>query len=210
MEQELKKIYRTVRDCYRCIADEAHSENSDEGFAILHEPVTTEPPILVIGENPGRESCPKRRKQDMRYRPNRPKFLAEDTHRYAFVAQALFSRVGATDLLASCQSTDANFFRSKVFQSRDNDNFCFDILEEIIQLLQPQKIVVTGQESYKKLARAADIEPIPHSIGYGPKDQNQNPFNRPLIVVPHFSRTYAGDAEHFRTAIPLLQNFLSE
>lgn len=153
-EQLTKEVYDTWKSKYY----------SKAGFKIFFGPVISNPKLMIISLNPGGNGKNFRKENLVNFKkgdfslPKQNEYVTKE-HRMAKKLKKFFYQ--HIDLLDSSVAFPILFFRSKNFRlwkkrhekikRKEMEEFCYDIVEEILKRIKPKILLVIGFKTYDRL-----------------------------------------------------------
>ena len=117
------------------------------GYAIFYGPLYEQPPLLLIGDNPGGDESPVPEKgpyaaEKERWALDRMEYLdyqQDPSYPLAVRTTALFDEAGHRDVLGQAVKTNACFFRSRSSSEvrKEDWTWCMDQLRDIVEHVDP-------------------------------------------------------------------------
>lgn len=196
------KPQRSVQDIYD---DFRAITLTREEFAILDAPHRRGRPVLLfIGEQPG-SAHPGVGPQPAMRSPPAVSNLTDDVHRYCIFVQWLFWRANELPTLKRSQGIDWFFYRKNVEISPKRKKRlkakCADAVDELIDILNPHRLVFVGQTSAKIARKRAGVSPPNCDCLFEFEYKS-----RKAICLPHFSLRNA-NYDQIKATIPAIKKF---
>ena len=140
----------------------------ETGFKTFYTPVYRNPPVLIIGYNPGGSTDSFKKKDKERFEsgdfspptPDEHELIEKEYNLAKAFRNTIFK--GRRDLLWKSVKFDMIFFRSTDQEGleeqlgedyEDTKQFCYRKTEEIVETIQPESILVYGSTTFKELKR---------------------------------------------------------
>lgn len=162
-EEVNRRVYREWKSNY---------SDWEGGVKTFYSPVKENPPLLILGDQPGGQGAEKFEPHRNRFEsgdfspPEENEFIEKD-YRLARRMEDLFE--GMEPLLERSVVSNLNFFRAKdesTWRSRDSERrraaeaFCAEIISETVQRLQPDRILLYGIGTFRRFhKRVVDTKP---------------------------------------------------
>jgi hypothetical protein len=203
-ESPWREIYPEAQTFFNSISKKLPSY---DGFKILNGPPIVHTPCLFIGYQPGGSSDDSEQKELRKSEEHWPATCEYATNKKWILAKRL-QKVFEKEYLEQCVGTNAIFLRYKTIDDYKNDvdelradieEFCFPRVEQVIEAIDPLKIVVIGLRTLElKLFRESETE-------VDLKDDDGHPLTafgkivgRPFIAARHFSSPYITNPDRAR------------
>jgi hypothetical protein len=180
-----------------------------DGYAIFYSPVTTNPPLLIIGYNPGGDT------QSFKEPPTAPPQQHDyivDNYSMAKRIRYIFEAAGILNILEKSVKTNLYYFRSKSAATlkeldEERKNFCLSWTKQIIDHLKPTVILAEGFKTFSELIRLLKVKQISQENMDDKAVMLFSEYNGiKLIGIPHPTGARGYKNEHWRTIGPLIRD----